>query len=675
MPDVPGERDSESMRETSETPTMRGRLKEKRAFWQSFCRSKLVMSWILLGFPLLWLAGPPAARWLANHGSAGKHADFVSKSVQDLVATGTVMPVSQQPHCVLPLGVVERPGTGKLRLILDARYVNEHLVIPSFKYETLSTLHTVLQPGDYLLTADLTSGYHHLDIRPEYWTFLGFSWEGQFYVFTQLPFGLAPACWAFTKLTRELITLWRSEGLRVSGYIDDSIHAHQSANELLLIRDKVLGDFGRAGFIVSTKKCMLTPSQQASYLGATIDTVAGVFTVPQAKRLALHTAISSTLENPHRCHIRAIARIVGTVMSMSYSFGSLSTVMTRRLAQWQGRAMRAGLSLDHHAPLDSNALGELRFWHESFTQFDGSNPIWAPSHMHTVKVFTDAAGSSDWTYGGWGGWSDMGGRRMASGRWQMDTKGLSSGFLEMLAIDRVIRSINSDGSLTRQRVLLHTDSQVAHAVLSKWGSMVPNIQDVCSDLFWYCLQHSIRLVATWIPRTLNVLSDSLSKHEELSDWQLNPALFRELEHEWGPFVVDLFASEENHQCERFFSFFYTPSSAGVNAFAQFWPRTSWCNPPFAVIGRALRHAAACQTRMAMLLPFWPGASWWHIIIENEAIFRSCVWDCKVLPQQPRMFLGTPTPKGQPCMTPGWSTIALLFDFGAPCEWVVPIPNL
>ncbi|GIM03123.1 hypothetical protein Vretimale_7910 [Volvox reticuliferus] len=117
--------------------------------------------------------------------------------------------------------LVVRPGSGKNRLILDARNVSDHLVTASFKQETLSGLQYVMNPNDYVFTVDLKSGYHQVDVNQLNWTYLGFYWDGRFYVFTQLPFGLAPACWAFTNITRELLFLWRSGGMRNRGYLDE----------------------------------------------------------------------------------------------------------------------------------------------------------------------------------------------------------------------------------------------------------------------------------------------------------------------------------------------------------------------------------------------------------------------------------------------------------------------
>ena len=576
-----------------------------------------------------------------------------------------------QPHCVLPLGVVVRPGSGKRRLILDARYVNEHVVTPSFKYETLSGLQNVLQPQDYVFTFDLKSGYHHVDMDERYWTYLGFQWENQFYVFTQLPFGLAPACWAFTKVTRELLTLWRSEGMRNTGYLDDSAHMSQDLATAQAMQRSVFNDFERAGFIVNKEKSVAVPSRQFKYLGAVVDTTAGTITVPEEKQVAVMATVNDVLRNHHRCSVRSVASLVGTILSMSYSFGDLSLLMTRRLTMWVNSALAGGHSYRHFLPLNSEAIGELQFWRASFREFDGRKPIWTPSYMYTIKIFTDASGVNEYSNGGWGGWSHTTSRRMAAGRWNMDTRGLSSGYLEMQAAFNVIEAINKDGSLDGQQVLLHTDSQVAFAVMNKWGSIVPNIQDVCMDMFWYCLRHNIKLLSTWIPRELNSFADVLSKRQDACDWMILPTVFRELHTVWGPFSADVFASDENFQFEPFYTFYHTARTHGVNAFAQRWIPTAWCNPPFAVMARVLAHAATCRTKIALIVPFWPGAPWWPNLVENELIFKSFVWDCRVMRKGGEWFLDNQRQR----RSVGWHTLALLLDFSDACPHAIFTPPL
>ena len=67
----------------------------------------------------------------------------------------------------------------------------------------------LFQKDDYLFSFDLKSGYHHVDIHSQHQKYSGFAWDMghglQHYMFKVLPFGLATACYIFTKLLRPLV--------------------------------------------------------------------------------------------------------------------------------------------------------------------------------------------------------------------------------------------------------------------------------------------------------------------------------------------------------------------------------------------------------------------------------------------------------------------------------------
>ena len=115
---------------------------------------------------------------------------------------------SESPIVCSPLSVLVS-GRGKKRLVLDLRYVNQFILLKKFKYEGLNIVPQLFCKGDSFITFDLKSGYHHVDIHKDCWPFLGFSWGKvtgrKWYVFKVLPFGLASACYVFTKLLRPLV--------------------------------------------------------------------------------------------------------------------------------------------------------------------------------------------------------------------------------------------------------------------------------------------------------------------------------------------------------------------------------------------------------------------------------------------------------------------------------------
>ena len=114
-------------------------------------------------------------------------------------------------------------------LVLNLRHLNQFLRKDHFKYEDLRVAMLMFEKGDYVFKFDLKAGYHHVDIFELHQKYLGFAWEvegvRQYFVFTVLPFGLASACYAFTKLMRPMVKYWRGRGLRAIVYIDDGIAA------------------------------------------------------------------------------------------------------------------------------------------------------------------------------------------------------------------------------------------------------------------------------------------------------------------------------------------------------------------------------------------------------------------------------------------------------------------
>ena len=85
------------------------------------------------------------------------------------------------------------------------RYVNRHLGNKAFKFEGLKDLADLAEKGDHAVSYDLMSGYYHVGLHPRSRTFVGFKWEGKYYVYNYLPFGLSTAPWVFSKVMRELV--------------------------------------------------------------------------------------------------------------------------------------------------------------------------------------------------------------------------------------------------------------------------------------------------------------------------------------------------------------------------------------------------------------------------------------------------------------------------------------
>jgi hypothetical protein len=109
------------------------------------------------------------------------------------------------------------------------------------------------------------------------------------------------------------------------------------------------------------------------------------------------------------------------------------------------------------------------------------------------------------------------------------------------------------------------------------------------------------------------LTGGVSSKKQLLDLevQLNPEVFARFVNN-GPFSpsVDWFASSENAQLPRFYSWCADPSAEGVDAFSFLWGfEPGYMFPPFSLIPRVLRKIIKDRARVLLLHPDWPGALW------------------------------------------------------------------
>ena len=189
------------------TFVVKGCLRENiNAFWQNIGASNWLLRVIREGYCLPFVE-LPEVKFFQNHKSALCNAEFAYAEISTLLKSGALVEVSPTDlHVCSPLGIAKN-NSGKLRLIVDLRYVNQHLRSCKFKYEDINTAADLLQQGDWFFKFDYTSGYHHAKIFPEHTKFLGCTWmvDGscKFVKFTVLPFGLSVGPFIFTKMQKK----------------------------------------------------------------------------------------------------------------------------------------------------------------------------------------------------------------------------------------------------------------------------------------------------------------------------------------------------------------------------------------------------------------------------------------------------------------------------------------
>jgi hypothetical protein len=126
----------------------------------------------------------------------------------------------------------------------------------------------------------------------------------------------------------------------------------------------------------------------------------------------------------------------------------------------------------------------------------------------------------------------------------------SSNLRELLGACRCLQSLvhRCEGRF----VVLQVDAENLLGIVNRGSSKLP-INEMAREPFWFCLRHRIMISVEWVPREENAFADKISKMLIPEDWMLSRSWFQYLDYKCAPHTVDLFASNVNNQCARFFS--------------------------------------------------------------------------------------------------------------------------
>ena len=164
------------------------------------------------------------------------------------------------------LFLVPKPN-GSFRPIIDLKKLNQFIVVPSFKMETLFSIIAALQPQEWITKIDLKDAYHHILVHVNIRKYFRFVIAGTVYQFRVLPFGLSTAPREFTNTLAPVVHLLRSQGIQIHAYLDDWIICATSKEQSLNHTQHVLQLLQSLGWTINWAKSMLQPSRILDFLG------------------------------------------------------------------------------------------------------------------------------------------------------------------------------------------------------------------------------------------------------------------------------------------------------------------------------------------------------------------------------------------------------------------------
>jgi hypothetical protein len=587
--------------------------------WQQIGVARRVVDWLRDGVPVVVVlqgSNKLIGRVIPNRITTAEQCQWWETELNRLMREGAVELVhtgEQWPNVLLavsPVRLVTKPGPKRFRAVINMRSVNVFLPRRTFKMEALGTILRGIGRNWFMVTWDLSAGYHQILMSEQGSRFLGIKWGNRWFRFKVLPFGMSTSPWVFTKIMREVIRHWRSQGIFVWAYLDDFILAAPTKDLVLLWRHQIEQDMSRLGLVREPLKGQWEPMQRVQILGLIVDTVKGIVEVPDNKLTEVMNLTQHLTTVPVGCPIlvRKLASTAGKVVALSRAFAP-ARLLTRSFYRLIDSMHRAKWEWNDPVLMTAEVLKDATHLTRMLTIFNGKTAWW-PARVEVL--FTDASMT------GWGAvWRQM----AVGGLWTEQEKLLHISQLEIRAVWHALTAFQTQ--LTGRQVHLRVDNLVARAYLANQGGRILTLSQEAENVWMKAIQLGIDIVHTsWISGVDNP-ADEPSRWDA-DDWMITRETFQQLDRIWGPHTCDRFASNLNCQVRYY-------NSKQMNAFSQDWScHMNWLVPPFRLIGQALLMVAQHRTCATIIVPWWPAQPWWplmltmarqHVLLDANAIIQ------------------------------------------------------
>ena len=624
--------------------------KEVRDFWRKDLKAnKWVMNTLEQGYVIPFDTPPPVYEE-PNNATTLRDLEFAYQAILDLKESGVIEFTNKKPHCVSPLSVsykIGRDGSVKKRLCLDgSRCINKCIKEQKVTLAHLQRALELTRDQDYQVTYDLKSAYHHIKIHPDQTKYLGAAitnpnGEKRYFVFLFLPFGISSAVHCITKLIKPINAFFHERGIRHSIYLDDGRITAESKNEAEEQRVVVYYTLEQSGWIIEMKKSdgVGDASQCKGYLGFIIDTATMSVRMEETKKQRILQQTRETIAFGLRpIPAKELAKTLGKMVAAEPALGTMVFIATRAAYVVLNKAVDER-GWNSNLTMTREALDGLCFFVENFNTFDNTPIRTTATEISIISIIgpptdflrtsfvanhtrlneskiwaSDSSGYATCAY------SVEGEHLYYRGLLNEQERQLSSGHRELLAVTKTLKYYEETNATNDKTTNIYwlTDSSNMVSFLTK-GSGKNHIQSEVLKIMVLCQRLKIKIIPIHLLRDdprIQVADDG-SKTTDTDDWEVDAETFKRIDRR-HKFTIDLFASNNNTKCQKFFSNFYCQGTFGIDAFSHSWEReTAWICPPIREVIRVVRRLRKSKTRGVLFIPEWRTADFWTEIFDKK----------------------------------------------------------
>lgn len=593
----------------------------------------------------------PPTKIFPNNQSCRDFHEFVSKSIEDRIASGAVGiigPIHEcpPPHLVMPLTV----EPGKPRLCHDERFLNLWMKDMPFRLDSLIDVPRYMEIGHYQTKLDDKSGYDHVLLSQESRSLVGFQWGGWWFVNNVLPFGWKISPYIYQTLGLAATQKIRDHGVPCCQYIDDrhlgqlrrpqaSTGDHsQPHDNVQLARDALyiaVNLLTSLGYFLNVSKSCFVPTQSLIYLGMRCDSSVGAFFLPLSKKEKFAVLREDILRRK-AIPLVLLQKLVGKCISFTLAVPG-AKLFTNEMNMAIAQASKRKGFIKIVGPLRA----EIEYW-RFLDSWNGSMK-WLDERHCTIQVASDSSGYK------WGGvlfQSDRNSTVEVGDFWKAEELLQPIHVKEMYALCRCLLTLKA--RLQGKRVDAKVDNKALVDCWNRQHSRTQSVLLALKELFWITVDLNISLHVHLVASKENP-ADAPSRSWSFWDCMLSRACWMKVQRLLGGaggHTIDLLSLDSNVQGDfqghalPHFAPVPTPACLGVNVFAQcitYAPgsvfESCYAFPPLPLVGAVLRFLKQEKARCTLVVPdVSPKRYWWPILVSECAkqVCLACRGDSDVL---------------------------------------------
>ena len=517
----------------------------------------------------------------------------ISLEIERFLTLGIIEPSIHEADEIISNIFCRPKKNGKIRIIGNFKDLNIDIVYQKFKQSTIEDVFNMITPGCYMTSIDLKDAYYSVSIAKQDRKYLKFSWDGKLYQFTCLGQGISSAPRIFTEIMRVPVSVLRQLGINICAYIDDVI---------LVCDFKALGRtecrqaaklLEALGWIVNYDKSVLEPDQTLVHLGLNFNSVDMTARLTEEKRDNIISLCRDLLECKSPS-IRAVARVIGTMVSYSYG-AEMGMLHYRSLEHCKSHALVSSAGdFDAKMCISEEGKVELKWWIENVRNECYVLRRPPPAHVLTTDASLEM-------------WGAVFEDKKTGGFWNQVERTFFINALEMTAILFGLMALCAELNHTHVRVM--TDSITAVSYINKKGGCKSMQCNRLACKIWkWCNDRQIYISAAHIPGKDNIEADFLSRNQDSStEWSLSKTSFEAIIDHFGVApTIDAFASRINNKVHKFVAWKPDPLAFGIDIFLQpLGHEFFWAFPPFNQIGKFLKKVREEGADGIIIAPNWP----------------------------------------------------------------------